>query len=99
MTFKSQYSEEFNDFVKTIVDKIASFEGCLSVEILRDIDDENIFFSYSFWEKKEDLENYRYSAIFREIWTKTKSMFSERAKAWSTELVSQSIKGHGSNNI
>lgn len=89
MVFKPEYSEEFNEYVKTIVEKIASSEGCSKVEILRDKDDSNVFFTCSFWRNENDLLNYKNSELFKNVWYKTKRMFAQRALAWSTELVSE----------
>ncbi len=90
MTFQADKCDEFQDFVTTIVDTIASFKGCHKVEILRDVNQRNIFFSYSLWDSEDDLNNYRHSEKFKEIWTKTKQMFSEKTIAWSTEKITNS---------
>ncbi len=87
MEFLPEKSDEFAGFVKTIVDKIASSEGCEKVEILRDVDNPNIFFTYSFWKTQADLENYRKSELFKDVWSKTRKMFAKKAEAWSTEIV------------
>jgi len=89
MKFKPEFSDEFSDFIPSIVNKIASFEGCSKVEILRDVKNENIFFTCSYWNSESDLENYRYSELFKDVWTRTKQMFAEKAQAWSTILVTK----------
>ena len=99
MEFVPERSNEFESFVKTITNKIANFEGCFGVRILRDSDNENVFFTYSYWRSKEDLENYRKSDLFRQIWPKTKEMFAKPAKAWTTEVVDFKKNEHESYNI
>jgi heme-degrading monooxygenase HmoA len=54
------------------------------------VNNPNIFFTYSFWQSQNDLEKYRNSALFKEVWSKTKKMFAEKAQAWSTEILTQS---------
>lgn len=87
MTFQSEKADEFQEFVSTIINKISAFDGCYNVDILRDTNKSNIFFSYSIWESENDLNNYRNSETFREIWTLTKKMFAEKPEAWSTQKV------------
>ena len=89
MKFKPEFSDEFSDFIPSMVNKIASFEGCSKVEILRDVKNENIFFTCSYWNSESDIENYKYSELFKDVWAKTKKMFAEKAQAWSTILVTK----------
>jgi heme-degrading monooxygenase HmoA len=44
-----------------------------------------VFFTYSFWETEQDLENYRQSALFDEVWTFTKKLFNDKPEAWSVD--------------
>ena len=37
------------------------------------------FFTYSRWENDSDLENYRTSYLFKNIWATTKPMFRSKA--------------------
>lgn len=83
MEFKSENINTFIDIFKTNKDKVANFDGCLSVELLRDINTQNIFFTYSVWDSESSLNKYRESNTFKEIWSKTKPLFSYKAKAWS----------------
>lgn len=63
--------------------KIQSFKGCLHLEILKDHDMSNRFFSYSIWESSADLENYRSSEFFKKFWKNLKTNFQTKARAWS----------------
>lgn len=62
---------------------IGSFEGCSKVDLMKDIHNESVFFTLSFWNSEEDLEAYRQSYLFKSIWSKVKLLFSEKAEAWS----------------
>jgi quinol monooxygenase YgiN len=79
-----------NDFLSVFNEKkedIASCEGCLGLELLRDIHSPNIFFTYSKWENETFLEKYRNSDLFAGVWAKTKVLFTEKAQAWSVNNI------------
>ena len=71
--------------------KIRSFDGCTFLELYRDKNDPNVFFTYSYWESIEALDNYRKSAVFNSIWAKTKPLFNVRPEAWSVDKL-ESLK-------
>ena len=66
---------------------IRNSPGCRLLELYRGKQDENIFFTYSYWEKEEDLENYRNSDLFKEVWAQTKILFNDRPQAWSVDKI------------
>lgn len=66
---------------------IRNSPGCRLLELYRGKQDENIFFTYSYWDKEEDLENYRNSELFKEVWAETKVLFNDRPQAWSVDKV------------
>lgn len=83
MTF---HTDGVPHFLKTFEDRkatIAAFSGCMGVQLLRDADNPNIFFTYSKWKSADDLENYRSSKFFVETWQLAKQHFSAKPKAWS----------------
>ena len=65
---------------------IRNFEGCQSMELLRDIKNENVFFTYSIWDSEDDLNRYRHSDFFKKVWSKTKACFAAKPEAWSVEV-------------
>lgn len=66
-------------------EKIRSNKGCQLLELYRDKNDPTIFFTYSYWETEQDLENYRNSELFKVVWTKTKALFNTKPEAWSVD--------------
>jgi autoinducer 2-degrading protein len=62
---------------------IRSFEGCTYLELLNDINNNSIFFTYSRWQDINCLENYRQSELFASVWKQTKVLFAEKAEAWT----------------
>ena len=87
MQFEPENVSAFVNIFKTNKDIITTFDGCHSVELLRDINTQNIFFTYSIWDSESSLNKYRESNTFKDIWSKTKPLFSSKAKAWSVEEI------------
>jgi quinol monooxygenase YgiN len=85
MTFLESKIDDFKEFAKTIEDTIRNFEGCEYLDILQDLHNRNIFFSYSIWKSEADLDNYRKSDFFKATWSKVRQWFGDRPKAWSVE--------------
>ncbi len=89
LTFKVDEIEAFKTIFEESKNKIQNFPGCISVELLQDITHKNIFFTLSFWDNPEDLEAYRHSELFKNTWSRTKVLFSEKPAAWSTLVISK----------
>lgn len=83
MTFRNEEVENFIALFHQVKQKIRHFEGCQNLDLLRDVKNQNIFFTYSYWESEKHLNNYRTSELFAETWAATKAKFSEKAEAWS----------------
>ena len=81
--FQEDRTEEFLTFFETIKFKVNSFPGCLGMKLLRGTEDPNVIMTYSHWESAADLENYRTSETFGEIWPNIKPWFKEKPEAWS----------------
>jgi len=82
--------ERINDFLKIFDERkemIASFEGCGGVELLRDIRNPNIFFTYSKWDGETSLNKYRESELFNTVWDTVKKWFVDKPEAWSVEEI------------
>ncbi|RMB57672.1 antibiotic biosynthesis monooxygenase [Dokdonia sinensis] len=81
---------EIPSFLKsfnTVKEKIRDFPGCKFLELYRGEDDPNIFFTYSYWNTAQDLENYRHSELFKSVWAETKVKFSAKPEAWSVNKI------------
>lgn len=83
MTFEEARVEDFLKNFQAHKESIRSFPGCEHLELLQQEDRPNVFFTYSWWQKPEDLENYRHSQLFEEVWRYTKTLFSDKPEAWS----------------
>lgn len=87
MTFKSNDIETFLKIFDKSKNKIASFNGCEYLELVRDKDNKNIFFTISKWKGDKYLEQYRNSELFKRTWSKTKILFDDKPVAWSTHSI------------
>jgi heme-degrading monooxygenase HmoA len=83
MTFKPENIQAFKEIFYATQKLIISFEGCNRVDLMRDLNNECVFFTLSFWDSEEDLNSYRQSYLFKNTWSKVKPLFSEKAEAWS----------------
>ncbi len=87
MEFKTEEIETFLYNFEAVKEKIRSFPGCLFLELYRDKNNPNIFFTYSKWNMENDLENYRKSELFKKVWATTKPKFRSKAQAWSVDTL------------
>lgn len=85
MSFREDETDAFLDNFEKVKQNIRNFPGNRFLELYRDKQDPAIFFTYSYWEKEEDLEAYRNSELFKEVWAFTKRLFREKAQAWSVD--------------
>lgn len=65
--------------------KIRAFPGNNFLELYQDQNNPDIFFTYSYWETPQDLENYRHSELFAGVWAFTKKLFNNKPEAWSVD--------------
>ena len=82
--YENKVDEFLNNFNANKL-KIRNFKGCLFLELYRDKNNKNVFFTYSFWEAEADLEAYRQSELFKNVWSKTKPLFNAKPEAWSVD--------------
>jgi heme-degrading monooxygenase HmoA len=87
MSFEPSKIDEFLQIFQQSKEKIRNFKGCNFLELYRDKKNDNIFFTYSYWETEEDLENYRNSDLFKNVWGKTKVLFNRFPEAWSLDKI------------
>jgi heme-degrading monooxygenase HmoA len=85
MTFMPEKVDEFLEIFNASKVLIRNFEGCSQLELLNDINSPNIFFTYSYWQSENHLNNYRNSELFGSVWKRTKPLFIAKTEAWSVE--------------
>ena len=87
MSFHEEYIPTFLENFDVMKEKIRSAKGNQFLELYQDKNNPCIFFTYSFWETEDDLENYRRSELFYDVWTFTKKLFNEKPEAWSVDKI------------
>lgn len=83
MSFHEENIPAFLENFEIMKEKIRNAEGNRYLELYQDKNNPCLFFTYSFWETEDDLENYRKSALFDGVWTFTKKLFNDKPEAWS----------------
>lgn len=89
LTFQEDKTADFIKIFEESKQKILARKGCLHVEMLRASNPENVFFTLSFWENEDALNDYRKSDLFATTWAKTKALFASKAEAWTVNLLSE----------
>lgn len=87
MVFDPEFVPVFRELFELKSTNIRSFPGCEALELWVDDKHENVFYTFSLWQSKADLENYRKSDLFNEVWKRTKLGFADQPKAWSVHQV------------
>jgi heme-degrading monooxygenase HmoA len=89
MTFRPEEISAFQSLFEERKSMIRDFEGCTHLELWQDKERPEVFFTYSWWDSEEHLENYRRSGFFADTWKLTKEKFAGKAEAWSVEQLHQ----------
>ncbi|HRE73091.1 MAG TPA: antibiotic biosynthesis monooxygenase [Flavobacteriales bacterium] len=86
LSFREDKIEDFERLFEKNKIAIRNQPGCKGLRLLHDKTNPCIFFTYSDWEKEEDLENYRQSELFSQVWGTVKPWFTNKAEAWSVDV-------------
>ena len=87
MGFQPDKIDAFFENFEANKNQIRNFPGCSFLELYRDKNNTNQFFTYSYWEDEAALANYRQSELFQTVWAQTKGWFSQKPEAWSVDKV------------
>lgn len=85
MSFHEEKIPVFLEHFHTVKDQIRSYPGNNFLELYQDKNNPEIIFTYSVWNHDDDLENYRNSDLFKEVWAFTKALFNDKPQAWSVD--------------
>lgn len=89
MSFQPEKVPDFLANFDRMKEKIRNAPGNRLLELYRDKHDPSVFFTYSYWETEADLDAYRQSELFYDVWTYTKTMFNAKPEAWSVDRLLQ----------
>ncbi|HMN06328.1 MAG TPA: antibiotic biosynthesis monooxygenase [Flavobacteriales bacterium] len=85
MTFRHGEVERFQSLFEGWRHRIIAMPGCRKLDLLHDVANPAVFFTHSEWDSEADLDAYRRSDTFSEVWPVVKALFAERAEAWSLQ--------------
>jgi heme-degrading monooxygenase HmoA len=85
MSFHQENIPTFLENFDLMKEKIRNAPGNRLLELYQDKNNPEVFFTYSFWEEESDLENYRNSELFYDVWQFTKKLFNAKPEAWSVD--------------
>jgi len=83
MEFQTDKVEEFLNMFAEIKSQIRHFPGVHHLELHRDLNQENVYYTYSHWTDEAALNAYRHSELFGSVWPRTKAMFAAPPQAFS----------------
>lgn len=91
LSFHEENIPIFLDNFESVKNSIRNYPGNCLLELYQDKTNPSIFFTYSFWESEDDLENYRKSPFFNEVWDFTKKLFNDKPQAWSVNRLASVV--------
>ena len=89
LTFKETEIDRFKSLFEQVKEKIIAQEGCEQLQLLQDVKNPKVFFTYSHWQSEDHLNAYRHSEFFGETWKKTKALFDGKPEAWSVNKIDE----------
>jgi heme-degrading monooxygenase HmoA len=91
LSFHQDKIPAFLENFELVKNQIRNFPGNRLLELYQDKTNASIFFTYSYWDSEEDLENYRKSELFTEVWDFTKQLFNDKPEAWSVDKLDRLV--------
>ena len=85
LSFHAENIPAFLENFELMKEKIRNAPGNRLLELYQDKQNPELFFTYSYWDTEADLENYRNSELFYEVWQFTKKLFNDKPEAWSVD--------------
>ena len=85
MHFKEENAEAFLEIFQKHKNAIRRVKGCTHLELLKVVNHPNVYTTLSHWKRDSDLDAYRNSELFKEVWGKVKPLFTTHAQAFSLE--------------
>jgi len=87
LNFQPEKIAEFLEIFNQNKQVLAKIDGCIHLEIFKSTSDIDTYFTISNWQSEEHLERYRQSEFFKEIWSKVKPLFNNKAQAWTLKTL------------
>ena len=87
LNFQPDKVDEFLEIFNQNKQVLAKSDGCIRLEIFKSTNDTDTYVTISNWQSEEHLEMYRQSELFKDIWSKVKPLFNNKAEAWTLNTV------------
>jgi quinol monooxygenase YgiN len=87
LTFRLEDVPAFLELFEKSKASIFAFPGMKYLELSKNENEENIFFTISKWESEAALNAYRNSDFFNKTWNQTKQYFNDKPEAWTLGTV------------
>lgn len=85
LEFQPDKIQSFLDFFETIKHRVNGFPGCYGMKLYQDIENPCVVMTYSHWKSQLELDEYRNSETFGEVWPTIKPWFNAKPEAWSVQ--------------
>ena len=89
MHFKGGHVETFLEIFQQHKQAIRRVQGCTHLELLRDIYNPLSYMTVSYWDTERDLEAYRNSELFKDVWGRVKVLFGAPTQALSLDKIEE----------
>lgn len=89
MHFKGGHVEHFLEIFQQHKQAIRRVKGCTHLELLRDIHNPLSYATLSQWDSERDLEAYRNSELFKDVWGRVKGLFGAPTQAFSLNKIEE----------
>jgi quinol monooxygenase YgiN len=83
LNFQPDRVDEFLEIFNQNKQVLAKSDGCIRLEIFKSTGHTDTYVTISNWQSEEHLEMYRQSELFKEIWSKVKPFFNNKAQVWT----------------
>jgi quinol monooxygenase YgiN len=87
MRFRPEAVDTFMSIWQESRQHIRARQGCLEANLYKDHGQDHVFYTLSRWASPADLEAYRKSELFGQVWPRTKALFASPPEAHSLESV------------
>ena len=87
LSLQPEKAQEFENIFYKSQALIEGFEGCEKTNLFKVSGSAGDYFTISYWETEQNLENYRASDLFKKTWAKVKPLFEQKANAWTLKGV------------
>ena len=87
MTFRPEAVPDFLTIWRESRTHIRARPGCMEAQLYQDAGDLSVYYTLSRWSSAANLEAYRRSELFGQVWPRTKALFAAPAQAHSLVAV------------